>query len=284
MMEQMRFKISSALKDLIGKDLITNDNVAIFELVKNSYDAYATKVEITFEEDKIIIADNGKGMTFNDVRDKWLFLGFSAKKDGSEDRDIKNASYRDNIKRHYAGAKGIGRFSCDRLGKKLLLSTKSSLSSHIEQIYVDWGRFEQDQKTEFAQIDVEYAQKETGILFPNNGTTGTVLEISSLDKKSIWSRKKILELKRSLEKLINPLSEANDFEIEIICERELEKDKEERSNNKHDRDIVNGILTNSISSILNIKTTLIDIKLSGSRIYTKIADRGVDIYLNSATL
>ena len=246
MMEQMRFKISSALKDLIGKDLITNDNVAIFELVKNSYDAYATKVEITFEEDKIIIADNGKGMTFNDVRDKWLFLGFSAKKDGSEDRDIKNASYRDNIKRHYAGAKGIGRFSCDRLGKKLLLSTKSSLSSHIEQIYVDWGRFEQDQKTEFAQIDVEYAQKETGILFPNNGTTGTVLEISSLDKKSIWSRKKILELKRSLEKLINPLSEANDFEIEIICERELEKDKEERSNNKHDRDIVNGILTNSI--------------------------------------
>lgn len=79
-MEQMRFKISSALKDLIGKDLITNDNVAIFELVKNSYDAYATKVEITFEEDKIIIADNGKGMTFNDVRDKWLFLGFSAKR------------------------------------------------------------------------------------------------------------------------------------------------------------------------------------------------------------
>lgn len=37
-------------------------------------------MEITFEEDKIIIADNGKGMTFNDVRDKWLFLGFSAKK------------------------------------------------------------------------------------------------------------------------------------------------------------------------------------------------------------
>ncbi|WP_260458400.1 sensor histidine kinase [Bacteroides salyersiae] len=277
-MEQMRFKISSALKDLIGKDLITNDNVAIFELVKNSYDAYATKVEITFEEDKIIIADNGKGMTFNDVRDKWLFLGFSAKKDGSEDSDIKNVSYRDNIKRHYAGAKGIGRFSCDRLGKRLLLSTKSSLSSHIEQIYVDWERFEQDQKTEFAQINVEYARKETGVLFPNNGTTGTVLEISSLDKKSIWTRKKILELKRSLEKLINPLSETNDFEIEIICKRELEKDNEERANNKHDRDIVNGILKNSISSILNIKTTLIDIELNGNQIYTKIVDRGVNIY------
>lgn len=46
-MEQMQFKVSSALKDLVGKDLIINDNIAIFELVKNSYDAYATKVEIT---------------------------------------------------------------------------------------------------------------------------------------------------------------------------------------------------------------------------------------------
>ncbi|WP_281513369.1 ATP-binding protein [Bacteroides acidifaciens] len=59
-MEQMQFKVSSALKDLVGKDLIINDNIAIFELVKNSYDAYATKVEITFCNDKIIIADNGK--------------------------------------------------------------------------------------------------------------------------------------------------------------------------------------------------------------------------------
>ena len=55
-MEQLQFKISSALKDLVGKDLIINDNVAIFELVKNAYDAYATKVEIEFLEDKIIIS------------------------------------------------------------------------------------------------------------------------------------------------------------------------------------------------------------------------------------
>ena len=77
-MEQMRLKISSALKDLVGKDLITNDNIAIFELVKNSYDAYATKVEIRFSDDEIVIADNGKGMSFNDLKNKWLFLGYSA--------------------------------------------------------------------------------------------------------------------------------------------------------------------------------------------------------------
>ena len=35
--DKLQFKISSALKDLVGKDLITSDNIAIFELVKNSY-------------------------------------------------------------------------------------------------------------------------------------------------------------------------------------------------------------------------------------------------------
>ena len=46
MEDTLQFKISSALKDLVGKDLITSDNVAIFELVKNSYDAYANHVVI----------------------------------------------------------------------------------------------------------------------------------------------------------------------------------------------------------------------------------------------
>lgn len=67
MEDSLQFKISSALKDLVGKDLITSDNVAIFELVKNSYDAYANHVIITFSEDKITIADNGKGMSYSDL-------------------------------------------------------------------------------------------------------------------------------------------------------------------------------------------------------------------------
>lgn len=277
-MDQMRFKISSALKDLIGKDLIINDNIAIFELVKNSYDAYATKVEITFEEDRIIIADNGKGMTFDDVRNKWLFLGFSAKKDGSEDEHMKNASYRDRIKRHYAGAKGIGRFSCDRLGQRLVLSTKDETSSKITQIFVDWSEFERNQRTEFAEIEIEYKYIDANIHFPNNSNSGTILEITGLPTNDKWTRKKILELKRSLEKLINPLSETNDFQIEIICDREKDKDSEEIANNKYDRDIVNGLLRNSISSIFNIKTTLIEVQLNHNTICTKIVDRGVEIY------
>ncbi len=280
-MEQMQFKISSALKDLVGKDLITNDNVAIFELVKNSYDAYATKVEITFSDNKIVIADNGKGMSFNDLKEKWLFLGYSAKKDGTEDdQQDKQKSYRDNIKRHYAGAKGIGRFSCDRLGKQLSLTTKSGDSDTTETIIVDWTEFEIDQKKEFAQINVKHFSTDNNTIpFPEHRDTGTILEITNLnDEKIPWNRKRLLDLKRSLEKLINPLSETNDFRIEIICEREREEDEIVKAKNGFDRDIVNGILTNSISKILKLKTTQIDVKLDGDYICTTLSDRGVDIY------
>lgn len=278
-MDKLQFKISSALKDLVGKDLITSDNVAVFELVKNSYDAYASKVVITFAEDRIIIADNGNGMTFDEIRDKWLFLGYSEKKFGTIDNE-KQQSYRDKIKRYYAGAKGIGRFSCDRLGRFLSLTTRTSNSNCGERIIVDWHDFEKNQKIEFAQIDIQHEKVSNTIEFPLNSAHGTIIEITDLhDVQTPWTRKHILELKRSLEKLINPFSEVNDFSIEIICKREEDDDKKEiESGRGYDRDIVNGILTNSISSILKLKTTQIDVSVKGSIITTTLSDRGVDIY------
>lgn len=278
-MEQLQFKVSSALKDLVGKDLIVNDNVAIFELVKNAYDAYATKVEIEFLEDKITISDNGKGMTLEDLRDKWLFVGFSAKKDGTEDGD-KQKSYRDTIKRHYAGAKGIGRFSCDRLGKDLILRTRSNASGILETIHVDWTNFEVDQHKEFENINIEhYSDNNGSVVFPENKHTGTILEITRLnDEKLPWTRRRLLELKHSLEKLINPFAETNDFSIEISCPRELSEDKRNIKEKKHEREIVNGILNNSITSILDIKTTQIDVRLTEEYIYTTLTDRGVEMY------
>lgn len=81
------FKISSGLKSLIGAELITDIYVAIFELVKNSFDAKAQKVTITFnnlysdnEPASITIEDDGKGMNYQDLKDKWLFVAYSAKK------------------------------------------------------------------------------------------------------------------------------------------------------------------------------------------------------------
>ena len=209
-MSKLEFKISSEIKNILGRDLITNENVAIFELVKNSYDAHASKVIITFETDRIIIADNGKGMSLDDIKDKWLFLGFSAKKDGTEDLEY-NKSYRDKIKRHYAGAKGIGRLSCDRIAHELILTTKSISSPKQERIKINWDDFEKDQGNEFGKIAINYLDVSIPPIYPDNSTTGTILELSILRSK--WSRDNIRDLKSSLEKLINPFSETYDFQI-----------------------------------------------------------------------
>lgn len=61
------FKVSSEIKNILGRDLITDSNIAVLELVKNSYDAYAKRVTITFDNDSLIISDDGKGMTENDI-------------------------------------------------------------------------------------------------------------------------------------------------------------------------------------------------------------------------
>lgn len=52
-MDELKFKVGSGLKNILGQDLITSDNIAIYELVKNSYDAHATKVLITFDDDSM---------------------------------------------------------------------------------------------------------------------------------------------------------------------------------------------------------------------------------------
>jgi len=74
-----KFRVSSALKTIIGRELVTDDLVAVFELVKNAFDAHSRNVEIRFEGlrsdlPKLIIKDDGKGMTEEDIDGKWLFV------------------------------------------------------------------------------------------------------------------------------------------------------------------------------------------------------------------
>jgi signal transduction histidine kinase len=280
MPEKLEFKVSSGLKDIIGRDLITDDFIAVFELVKNSFDANAKNVFIEFEKDKIIISDDGDGMSIDDIKDKWLFVAFSSKKQNESDDD-----FRDKIqeRRHYAGAKGIGRFSADRLGDDLVLTTKQAGSNSIQQISVNWNKFN-NQKEKFESVKVDYTPLEIyKISFPKNSNKGAILEISGITG---WDRKKKIGLKHSLEKLINPFSQSSDFNIEIISQEELNEDKNGVYKQPPDlkgtkflpRDRVNGPVKNGILDILNLKTTQISITISNEVIDTKLVDRGALIY------
>ena len=211
-------------------------------------------------------------MDKSDLQNKWLFVAHSDKRDGTEDKD-----YRDKIqhKRTFAGAKGVGRFSCDRLGRYLnLISIKDAPNALIENLKIDWTSFEQDSNKEFIDIKVEH-----NTLSATNYEDfhqGTILEISGL--RDIWDRDRIKKLKVSLEKLINPIqgNDVDDFAIEIIADDELLQDQKE----KDDRDKVNGVVRNIVFERLGLKTTQIKVSITnhGGTITTTLTDRGTEIY------
>lgn len=275
-MQTKRFRISSALKNIIGKDLITSDFIAVFELVKNAFDAHASKVDVSFfnlssANPTLIIQDNGKGMNLADLEDKWLFVAYSAKREGTED-------YRDSIKstRIHAGAKGIGRFSCDRLGKLLkIYSRKSTDKEFTNFLAVRWEDFEKDSNKKFDEIDVEYDEIDEN---PYEIKTGTVLEINHLRER--WDREKLLRLKRSLEKLINPNqdNDSSNFEINLYAPEYLEQDKLVEKSRQWE--VVNGPIKNFLFENLGLKTTFINVMIpqDGSYVHTTLVDRGTLIF------
>lgn len=269
----LNFDVKTGMKNIIGRDLITDDFIAIYELVKNSYDAYADYVKITFKKDEIIIADNGKGMSKDDLIKKWFAVAYSAKKDNTEDDGLKRESHLNNLKsrRFYAGAKGVGRFSCDRLGGELTLITSKITTDKSFRVDVDWGAFERDAQQSFGSIEIPFEEIKNKNIFPRLSTNGTILKIKNLN--SIWNKQKLLELRRSLEKLINPFSKKNDFSIEIDATEVLDDSLFENFNLK-----INGIIDNTILKVLDLKTTQIDLVVKDDLVTTRITDRGTLIY------
>jgi len=284
--KQLKFKISSELKTLIGKELITDDYIAIFELVKNSYDANAKKVTIVFqnveedsEESKIFVKDDGDGMSYDDLQKKWLFVGYSEKRKMHE--DLKKSDFRDKIgkKRIFAGAKGIGRFSCDKLGGKLKLYTKKPNEDFVHVLDVDWAKFEEQPQAEFQTIAVEYNEQNrlTTDVARGKFSKGTILEISSL--RNSWNRNKILRLKRHLQRLINPIQlENQEFTIYLEAKEYLEDDEEHSV--EGDFAVINGPIKNFVLEKLNLKTTNIicSIDPDGKQVHSELWDKGNFIF------
>lgn len=289
---QVSFSTHAHIKNIIGKELINDDNVAIMELVKNSYDAGASKVSIEFRNlvdhknkpSEIIIIDDGSGMSENDVLTKWLNIAYSSKK---KIHRVNN--------RYQAGNKGVGRFSCDRLGKNLNLYTRQKNSVYIH-LRVSWKDFEDAEKIDtqiqdipvfIREIQESEFKNETGF---DTFTHGTMVQIIDLNEAWIEFTKKnnlfneididktkLLKLKNSLERLINPNQsfDGESFKIFLSVSDELGEDK---STPYHEK--VVGEVKNQIFDKLDFKTTLIESYITddGSKIVTELKDKNEIIF------
>ncbi|MCE5981763.1 sensor histidine kinase [Pseudomonas sp. LF19] len=284
--ESLYFDVSSGLKRVIGRDLITNDEVAVFELVKNSFDASAKHVQLYISGEEMIVADDGNGMDYNDLTQKWLFVAYSSK--GGADL---SGQYREQIgtRKNFAGSKGIGRFSSDRLGSKLILQTcpKGGDPNVVHELVVDWELFEKDTSTQFESVPVEYRVVPSFDLPANMRVplSGTVIKIDR--SRFPWDRERILSLKSALAKLINPFgADADGFRISIVAPDQESEDETIRQaagvtgEGVAEAKVANGDVGNFIFSTLKEKTTFTEVSISsdGGYIESLLVDRGELIY------
>lgn len=228
---QFSFRPKARLIKTIGEELISNDNVAITELVKNSYDAGACVVDITFDgvvKEKEIISggrssrsvktkyiekagasitvfDDGEGMDFKTVESAWMEPATSFKK----------KQYSSNPKRKFSGEKGIGRFASAKLSRQLELITRKKGGEEIVA-YFDWNAFS-DEDSYLDDVKVNWETREPKEI----KTSGTILRL--IDLNDDWDEGKISELRVALSRLLNPIVPTEDFLISINLPDEFDE-------------------------------------------------------------
>lgn len=199
----LKWKFDVSAFRLIGRDLITDRVTALFELVKNCYDANARNVNVTFhnvgiandDDSYIEIKDNGYGMTFEDIRDKWMVIGTSSKR--------KNIYSPEPFHRRCVGEKGIGRFAVDKLGDKVRIVTKKEGESEWLAVDIDWTKYEmlsaQETNNYFTDVENNYEY------LPAEDPSVSGTKIIIMNVREIWTKQDILRFLRETTRIVSPL-------------------------------------------------------------------------------
>lgn len=173
-MEELKYIIEdSTIAELLGVQNFTNAESAILELVKNAYDAEVLNLTIKFNENQLIIEDDGIGMNAEDIKKYWMHIGKSQKKYNIIDKNNKN--------RVLAGSKGLGRFALARLGESVRLFSKKENDNSVVWT-TDWNSSKLDYDNTFNK-------------------NGTKIIIDNLRDK--WGKRKVENLADFLQKIYN---------------------------------------------------------------------------------
>jgi signal transduction histidine kinase len=150
MAERLHIRPYARLLAMLGDQLIANERVALMELIKNAYDADADWAKVTFENfdregttaqnnARIVIEDNGLGMTEPVIREAWMNPATPNKR-----RDISSQRKTPSKARIMQGEKGIGRFAALKLGKKVRIITRPPRCSSEYIVEFDFTAYDDE--------------------------------------------------------------------------------------------------------------------------------------------
>ncbi len=188
------FQAEGRLLQELGERLVASPQVALVELIKNSYDADASSCEVRLEEDgsALVVADDGHGMNLEEFIGKWMRIATRSK---AEERLSRT------YKRRLTGAKGIGRFAVRSLGDHLTLCSVADDPSRGVRTKLtaqfDWAEI--DKLSDIRQAHVQYTLEQVG----EDALTGTILEVRQL--KSSTDFASASSLRADVLRIVTPL-------------------------------------------------------------------------------
>lgn len=196
------FTVDAALLRELGERLVGRPYMALAELIKNSYDADATDVEISFEGDSISVADNGHGMSETDFAERWMRVGTTNKA-----RQAVSLA----LGRTLTGSKGVGRLAVQILGRSTEVLSRavtdlSRLDGTLEKpiaAQIDWdAAVKQDELT---SVKVEVTRPVADPEFPTDSAHGTMVTVSKLI--DVWEAQDFVRLAREIWALRPPFDD-----------------------------------------------------------------------------
>ncbi len=200
---QQPFKPRARLLQLLGDQLIGTSRLAVFELVKNAYDADAENITVTLKDletanPSIIVEDDGDGMPLKTILDIWLVPAHDHRE--KQRKELR----RSRLGRLPLGEKGLGRFAAHKLGDCIELVTRANGQPECV-VAIDWSKMIEKEFLSDAMVTV--SSREPQIF--RNQKKGTRITINKLRETS-WTRGEVRRLQRQITSIASPFTDRSD--------------------------------------------------------------------------
>ncbi len=222
------FRPYARLISVLGDQLITSKWVGVIELVKNSYDADASRVTVRFlgfdepgQSPVIEIEDDGDGMTVEIIRNVWMKPATPNKLLRKKSKDLRFTKGG----RLMQGDKGVGRFAIYKLGNLVEIFTKTRRTDEVALTlnFREYAQNDEFAEEEFSHKFLDEIQNEWSVnptpreIF---GEQGTLIRISDL--RNAWKWDDLKRLKIAFQRMIPPIIPnfkekiKRDFDVELL--------------------------------------------------------------------
>lgn len=238
----LNFKADAHLVQVLGEQLIESEQVGILELIKNSLDAGASYCNVRIEKVKsiqpidaanykfnqytgpiIIVEDDGIGMTREIIEDGWLRPATSLKTNIKEKiKKEKEKAFEEGKLSYYEaiitqlkhehkgripiGEKGVGRFATHRLGRNLIITTKTSDIDYELVLKINWDDFnpnEQNTLVDLNSVNISLTRQPVSRNYGERNS-GTQLVIYGGRDNFVWNEEVIRNINDSVNQLNSP--------------------------------------------------------------------------------